>query len=105
MSRAWVLLAAAGADIIAGGVAIAATWHLSFWHGLYCSIGTASTVGCDTAPRTGLGQAVAVGIMLTAVPLLAAVFTQLHLDRIDAHMAAHRKLLGADLRQHRQPRP
>jgi hypothetical protein len=72
--RALALLALAGAVILAGAVLIAATWHLPYPHALYCAIGNAATDGCDALPRTGAGQLAAVAVMLTAVPLLAAVF-------------------------------
>jgi hypothetical protein len=84
---AWI--AAAAGCVLAGAALIAVTWHLSFWHGLYCSVGTAATVGCDTAPRGAAGQAVAVGVMLTAIPCLASAFSHIHLHR-------HRKMRERD---------
>ena len=71
------LLAAAAAVVAAGGWLLAATWHLSFGTGLYCAVGTATTVGCDAAPGTTAGRIAAVAVMLTAIPLLAAVFAWL----------------------------
>lgn len=97
MRRAAVLLAAAAASVIAGGGLIAATWHVSFGHGLYCSLGTASTVGCDMVPRGGAGQITAAAVMLTAIPLLAAAFSQLHLDRVKAHLDAHHRSIRQGL--------
>ena len=88
MSRARVLLAAAAADIAAGGWLISATWKISLLHGLYCAVGTASTVGCDTVPATTGGRVAQVFLMLTAIPLLAAVFGQLHLDKVNEHVQA-----------------
>jgi hypothetical protein len=86
VSRPLVLVAAAGGCVLAGGVAIALTWHLPLGHGLYCSVGTAATVGCDVTPHSGAGQVIAVAVMLTAIPLLAAAFGQLHLDKVREHV-------------------
>ena len=85
MKRAWLSLAAAAACIIAGGALIAVTWGLSFWHGLYCSVGTAATVGCDASPHGTSGRLVAVAVMVTAIPALANAFSHIHLHR-------HRKM-------------
>jgi hypothetical protein len=90
-----VLLGAAAAAVVAGGAVIAATWHVSFGHGLYCSLGTASTVGCDVAPPGTAGRLAAAAVMLTAIPLLAAAFASLHLDQVrkhvDASLGEHRR--------------
>jgi hypothetical protein len=84
--RACTLFAATAAVIGAGGELLAATWHLGYWHGLYCSLGTAATAGCDTAPRAPAGWAAACAVILIAIPLLATAFGQLHLDKIRAHV-------------------
>jgi hypothetical protein len=76
MKRAILLLAAAAVVVAAGGWALAATWHLGFGTGLYCSVGTASTVGCNPS-LSAAGQVAAVVVMLAAIPLLAAVFARL----------------------------
>lgn len=76
MKRAILLLAAAAVVVAAGGWALAVTWHLGFGTGLYCSVGTASTVGCNPA-LSAAGQVAAVVVMLAAIPLLAAVFARL----------------------------
>jgi hypothetical protein len=76
MKRTIVLLAAAAAVVAAGGLALAVTWHLAFGTGLYCSVGTATTVGCDPS-LSAAGQVAVVLVMLVAIPLLAAVFARL----------------------------
>jgi hypothetical protein len=86
MSRTTILLAAAAGSVLVGGALIAVTWHVPFGHGLFCSLGTAATVGCDVAPRGGAGQVIAAAVMLTAIPLLAAAFGQLHLDKVREHV-------------------
>lgn len=56
-------------------------------HGLYCALGTATTVGCDIAPRTPAAYAFSAVMMMTVVPLFAAVFsfftTGLTADHVD----------------------
>jgi hypothetical protein len=82
--RALVLLGAAAAAIAGGGWLLSATWHLGYWHGLYCALGTAATDGCDTTGRTEAGWAAACAVILVAIPLLGAVFallTGVHLRR------------------------
>jgi hypothetical protein len=86
MKRAVVLIAAAAACVLAGGVVIAATWHVPVGQGLYCSLGTASTAGCNAAPVSGAGELAAALLMLTAIPLLAAAFGSLHLARVRKHV-------------------
>jgi hypothetical protein len=61
--------------------------RISLPHGLYCAVGTATTVGCDVAPRTPGGYVTSAVMMLTVVPLFASVFsfftTGLTADHID----------------------
>jgi voltage-gated potassium channel len=62
-------------SILGGAVAFSIAEHLSIWTGLYWSVTTASTVGYgDVTPHTGSGRIIAVAVMLTAIPLLAAAF-------------------------------
>lgn len=103
MRRAWLTLAIAAAAILAGAGGLSATEHLSYAHGLFCSVGTASTVGCDVTARGGSAQAVSVAVMLTAIPALAATFALVtgyhwrkHLDRrLREHHQAIRKALNS----------
>ena len=88
-----MLLAAAAGAVAAGGAVIAATWHLSFGHGLYCSLGVATTVGCDVQPPGTAGRVAAAAVMLTTIPLLAAAFGQIHLDRVRAHLDRHHRAI------------
>lgn len=71
--RVLLLLAAAAACVAGGGWLLAVTWHLSLGTGLYCAVGHAATVGCNPA-LDGAAQVASVLVMLTAIPLLAAVF-------------------------------
>jgi voltage-gated potassium channel len=70
-----ILLCAAAASVIIGGAVFAATQGRSFGAGLYWAITTASTVGYgDITPHNTSGRIVAAAVMLTTIPMLAAVF-------------------------------
>ena len=93
MKRALLLLGIAGAWITCCGELFDITQHSGFVSGMYWAVTTASTVGYGdvTAKGTG-GKLLAIGVMLTAIPLLAAVFalvTSAHIGgKIRAHMDA-----------------
>lgn len=74
MRRALILLAAAAGAVTGGGWLLAVTWHLSYAHGLYCSLGTASTTGCDVSAPGPAGWLAGGAVIVMAIPLLAAVF-------------------------------
>jgi voltage-gated potassium channel len=71
-----LLLTGAVIAVLAGGGAFAAvTPDTPFTTGVYWAIVTAATVGYgDVSPRNPAGRVVAVLVMLTAIPLLAAAF-------------------------------
>jgi hypothetical protein len=85
--RAFRVLAATVALDIVLGVVYGETDNISVLHGLYCAIGTATTVGCDITPRTAGGYITSAVMMLSVVPLFAAVFsfftTGLTADHVD----------------------
>lgn len=65
-------------------------------HGLYCALGTATTVGCDISPDNAFGYALMVAMMLTVVPLFAAVFsfftsglTSDHVEKVTVKQTEH----------------
>lgn len=99
MTRVRWLLAATAADIAAGGWLISVTWRISLFHGIFCAVGTASTVGCDSAPAGTSGRLAQVAVMLTAIPLLAAVFGRLHLDKVDERLRQHHNAIHDRLDQ------
>jgi voltage-gated potassium channel len=71
----WVLLGAAASSIVIGAIVFALTQHVSFGTGLYWAIVTAATVGYgDVTPHNSVGRIVAAVVILTTIPLLAAVF-------------------------------
>jgi voltage-gated potassium channel len=72
------LLAAALGCVLGGGALFAWTQGLPFSTGLYWAITTATTVGYgDVTPKNGAGRVIASAVMLTTIPLLAAVFALL----------------------------
>ena len=72
------LLGLAGTSILVGAVLFAVTQHVTFGTALYWAVTTATTVGYgDVTPHNAAGRAIAVGVMLTAIPLFAAVFALL----------------------------
>jgi voltage-gated potassium channel len=69
------LLGAAFASIVVGAILFALTQQVSFGTGLYWAIVTAATVGYgDVTPHNSVGRVVAAAVILTTIPLLAAVF-------------------------------
>jgi voltage-gated potassium channel len=69
------LLGAAVACVVVGGALFALTQHIAFTTGLYWGITTATTVGYgDVIPHNPAGRLIASAVMLTTIPLLAAVF-------------------------------
>jgi hypothetical protein len=57
------------------GILFAGAEHIPAWHGLYCGITNAVTVGCDIGPRTAAGYVINAVECLTVVPLFAATFS------------------------------
>jgi len=73
--QAFPLIALAVVFTLGGGVLFAVAEHYSIGTGIYFAITTATTVGYgDVTPHNAIGRVIAVGIMLTTIPLLAAVF-------------------------------
>ena len=69
------LLGSAIACVLAGAWLFALTQQLPFTTGLYWAVATATTVGYgDVTPHNGAGRVIASAVMLTTIPLLAAVF-------------------------------
>lgn len=61
--------------VLLGAGLFCVTQNVAFGTGLYWAITTASTVGYgDVTPHNAAGRVVAAGVMLTAIPLLAAAF-------------------------------
>ncbi len=86
-------LAIAGAVCLLGGAALfSATQGISFATAVYWAITTATTVGYgDITPKNPAGRAIAVGVMLTTIPLFASAFALLAGAVVTTHL---RRLLG-----------
>lgn len=89
-----VLLGAAAVAIVIGAILFALTQDVSFGTGLYWAIVTAGTVGYgDVTPDNAGGRVVAIVVILTTIPLLAAVFA---LVTGLAAVTQMRKMFGMD---------
>jgi len=85
---AWIA-AAAGTVLAAGAVAYSAVEHVPVSTSLYWAVETGTTVGYgDITPRTSAGRLVALLVMLTAIPLMGALFAAV----TSAHLARHHHL-------------
>lgn len=73
--RAVQVLVATLALDAALGVLVSVADSVPLWHGVYCAIGTATTVGCDLTPKTGWSYFLFAVMMLTIVPLFTAIFS------------------------------
>jgi hypothetical protein len=86
MSRVTVFLVSAAASILAGMFLIASTWHLSLWEGFNCAVGVATTVGCNINPVSTPAEVVRLVLIFTALPLMAAAFSEITSIRIHRHV-------------------
>ncbi len=89
MKRTLILAVAALACVLAGAVAFSVADHVSFWLACYWALGTATTAGGDVAPQTAAARDVAVVVMLTCIPLLAATFASLTAMHVHRHVRDH----------------
>lgn len=85
---AWLLAATVALDILLGS-AFAAAEHVPLGTGLYFATTTATTVGYgDVTPHGWLPHLLAVAVMLTVVPMFAAVFSLVTTALTTAHVRA-----------------
>lgn len=74
-SQAGRLLLVGFGCLLAGAALFSATQRVSFGTALYWAITTATTVGYgDVTPKNAAGRVIAVGVMLTTIPLFASAF-------------------------------
>jgi voltage-gated potassium channel len=96
-----LLLASAVVIVFIGAGLFSLAEHISYGIGLYWAIVTATTVGYgDVTPHNTAGRVIAAGVMLTTIPLVAAVFALLAGASV---LARIRRLLGMDTELPRQP--
>ncbi|QSO45556.1 ion channel [Alicyclobacillus mengziensis] len=80
--------------IFLGALLFAHFEHRSFWQSLYWCITTASTVGYgDIAPTNTIGQVIAIGVMITCIPLFGALFSMMAARIAEAKI---RRLVGME---------
>jgi len=69
------LLCMAALSILVGGALFSLSEHVSYGTAVYWAVVTASTVGYgDVTPHTTAGRIVAIAVIVTTIPVLAAVF-------------------------------
>ncbi|MHB1629197.1 MAG: potassium channel family protein [Bacilli bacterium] len=90
----WVLLSLSVIGIIAGAALFSHFEHRSLFTGLYWAVTTATTVGYgDVTPSNAVGRVIAMGVMLTVIPLIGALFAVVSAHIVELKM---RRLLGMD---------
>lgn len=91
-SQAGRLVLIGVACLLVGAALFSATQHFSYGTALYWAITTATTVGYgDVTPKNAAGRGIAVGVMVTTIPLFASAFAIF----AGAVAAAHfRRLMG-----------
>lgn len=71
----YIAVVAIASDLI-GAILFAHFEHVTFMTALYWSISTATTVGYgDVTPDNAIGRWIAIGVMLTCIPLFGSLFT------------------------------
>jgi voltage-gated potassium channel len=74
-SQIIALLVLGGIALVVGAILFALTQHISIGMGFYWAIETATTVGYgDVTPHNTIGRFIAVGVMVTTIPLVGSAF-------------------------------
>jgi voltage-gated potassium channel len=85
--KAFALLAAAVVILLVGAALFSLTQHISIGVALYWAITTATTVGYgDVTPHNTAGRIIASCVMLTTIPLVAAVFAMVAGEAVAGHI-------------------
>lgn len=82
------------------GALVAVADHVPVWHGVYCAVGTATTVGCDLSPKSGWSYALFTVMMLTIVPLFTAIFSFFTTGLTSDHVENVTQRQTAELKEH-----
>lgn len=99
--RVSVLLALALFIDLVGAALFSIFEHVSYGIGLYWSIVTATTVGYgDVTPHDTAGRVIAIGVMLTTIPLFGAIFAVLAGASMVTGM---KRLLGMEFHLPKEP--
>lgn len=95
------LLWLSGLAVVLGALAFSLTQHVSLFTGIYWAVTTAATVGYgDVTPHNTVGRLIAIGVMLTAIPLMAAVFVNWSASLASNHVRRFLGMEEAKLRHH-----
>lgn len=84
--RALTVLGGTVALDVGFGVLYGLTDHIGVLHGLYCATGTATSLGCDVLPANGPAYILSTLMMLTILPLFAAIFSLFTSGLISSHV-------------------
>src|SRR5579862_903869 len=99
--REMALIGLAFVIVLVGAALFSVTEHIGFGTAIYWSVTTATTVGYgDVTPHTSAGRAIAVGVMLTTIPIVGAVFA---LIAGASAVSRIRRFLGMEMRLPQQP--
>lgn len=91
----WLLLALTGFTLLLGALLFSYFEHRTFFTSLYWAVTTASTVGYgDVTPTTVAGRIVAMGVMVTTIPLIGGVFALMSARIVELKL---RGLLGMNV--------
>jgi hypothetical protein len=74
--------------------------NIGVWHGLYCSTGIATTVGCDVPPNDVAGYVLSTLMMLLVVPLFTATFSLFTSGLVASHVDDRTSEQTAELKDH-----
>lgn len=74
--------------------------HIGIWHGLYCATGTATSLGCDVLPAGGTAYVLSTLMMLTILPLFAAIFSLFTSGLVATHVDTKTDRQTQDLKGH-----
>lgn len=74
--------------------------HIGIWHGLYCATGTATSLGCDVLPADGTAYVLSTLMMLTILPLFAAIFSLFTSGLVASHVDTKTDKQTRDLKDH-----
>lgn len=96
MKHHQIALVTVGAAVVLDtglGLAYGSAEHIGPWHGLYCALATAVTVGGDIPPVNSAGYVIMALICATVVPLFGASFSLFTSALSSVHLRpVHRKL-------------
>jgi hypothetical protein len=93
---AWLTIGAALVLDTLCGIAYGIAEHIGIWHGLYCALANAVTLGGDVSPVNTAGYVINTIECLTVVPLFAATFSLF----TSALAAVHVRKSEAAIRNH-----